>query len=341
MNRCFSIRTWFLIGIIVILGACEEMLAPPRPASSPQVVFDHLWNDINNRYSFFEEKQVDWNAVREKYSPRIFATMTEHQLFDVLGDMLGELEDGHVNLLSTFDRSRNWLWYENFPLFYNQQLIEQVYLRTNFWIIGPLHVQTLEDDILYVNYRSFERAITEQHMDQIMFLMRTHKGLIIDVRSNGGGNLQNALNIMARFTEEEVIYGQQRFKSGPGRNDFTPWSPLRITPSSGSKYLGNVAILSNRRSFSTTTFFAQMGRSLPQVRLFGDQTGGGGGIPVFAELPNGWTYRFSGSQAIDLEGNHLEFGVRVDEDLTSFLLVRAGRDHFIDTAVSWLKGQSE
>lgn len=330
------------LGIMLIFGmmSCEEIISPKAPEASPIAVFDHLWNDINNRYSFFEEKEIDWEEVKRHYKPLIHAQMTPEDLFDVLGDMLGELKDGHVNLLSTFNRSRNWSWFEGFPLFYDQQLIDGVYLGTNFRIIGPLHAQTV-DNMLYVNYRSFERQVSHQHLNEIIRLLQFHEGLIIDVRNNGGGSLQNALNIASRLIEEEVTFARQRFKTGPGRNDFTPWSDRIITPFVGDRYLGKVAVLINRRSYSSTTFFAQMMSVLPQARLFGDQTGGGGGIPVFAELPNGWTYRFSGSQTIDLNGNQIEFGVQVDEDLTSPELVISGRDHFIDSAVSWLKEQAK
>lgn len=330
-----------ILGLIMMVGiiSCEEIIAPRAPEASPRAVFEHLWSDVNNRYSFFEEKQIDWEAVKLQYSPLIHEDMSPDALFDVLGDMIGELEDGHVNLLSTFNRSRNWRWFEGFPLFYDQQLIDDIYLGTNFRIIGPLHAQTV-DNMLYVNYRSFERNITTQHMDEIIRLMKFHEGLIIDVRSNGGGNLQNALNIASRFIEEEVVYARQRFKTGPGWADFTPWSDMRILPHSGEKYLGKVAVLTNRRSYSTTTFFAQMMRILPQARLFGDQTGGGGGIPVFAELPNGWTYRFSGSQTIDMEGTQLEFGVPADQVLENPMSIVEGKDRVIEEAIEWLKEEN-
>jgi hypothetical protein len=325
-----------ILVLVLMVSSCEEIIQPKDPGISPRVVFEHLWSDINNRYSFFEEKQIDWELQKQIYEPLIHEGLDQFELFEILGDLLAELEDGHVNLLSTFNRSRNWSWYEDFLLYYDEQLIFDQYLKTNYRIIGPLLAQSV-DNMLYVNYRSFERSITQQHMDEIIRLMQFHEGLIFDVRSNGGGNLQNALNITSRLIEEEVTYARQRFKTGPGRSDFTPWTPLRISPNTREKYLGKVAVLTNRRSYSSTTFFAQMMKTLPQARLFGDQTGGGGGTPVFAELPNGWTYRFSGSQTVDLNDVHLEFGVLVDQLLTNPTDLSPGKDHFIEAAVEWLK----
>lgn len=335
MRRANLFNRLLLLTLAAIAMGCEEINEPNAPQSDPLSVFEHLWTDIHNRYSFFEEKQIDWKAIREIYNPLIHNDMSPFELFDVLGDMLAELEDGHVNLLSTFNRSRNWSWYEDFPLFFNEQFIYDEYLKTDYRIIGPLHAQTV-DNMLYVRISTFERKVTAQHMDEIVRLMQFHEGLIIDVRSNGGGNLMNALAIASRLTDNDLTYGRQRFKTGPGRSDFTPWVPLRVLPHSGEKYSGKVAVLTNRRSYSTTTFFAQMIKVLPQARLFGDRTGGGAGTPVFAELPNGWTYRFSGSQLIDLDESHLEFGVQVDE-LLIHVSNMDGRDHFIEAAITWLK----
>jgi hypothetical protein len=339
MNRAKPIYRIILITLAMLSLGCEEVISPKAPDANPRAVFEHLWNDVNNRYSFFEEKEVDWDAMKMIYSPLIHDGMDQYELFDVLGDLLDELEDGHVNLLSTFDRSRNWSWFEGFPLFYNEELIYEEYLKTDYRIIGPIHAQTV-DNMLYINYRSFERTITERHMDEIVRLMQFHDGLIIDVRSNGGGNLDNALSIASRFVEEELTYAMQRFKTGSGPSDFTPWAPLRISPASGEKYLGKVAVLTNRRSYSTTSFFAQMMKTLPQARLFGDQTGGGGGIPVFAELPNGWTYRFSGSQTVDTEGVQLEFGVPADQVLENPMNIVEGKDRVIEEAIEWLKSSN-
>lgn len=336
MRLISILKRLLILSSIVLIAGCEKIMEPKAPQDSPSAIFEHLWTDVHNRYSFFEEKEIDWEAIKEMYRPLIHEDMDPYELFDILGNMLAELQDGHVNLLSTFNRSRNWSWYEAFSLYYDEQLIYDAYLKTDYRIIGPFHAQTV-DSMLYVNYRSFERTVEEQHMDEIIRLMQFHDGLIIDVRSNGGGSSQNGHAIASRLTHEEQIYARQRFKTGPGRTDFTPWASLKINPHSGDKYLGKVAVLTNRRSYSAATFFAQMMRTLPQVRLFGDQTGGGGGIPVFAELPNGWTYRFSASQTIDLDGEQLEFGVPVDELLTNPMDSMPGKDHFIEAAIIWLK----
>jgi C-terminal processing protease CtpA/Prc len=109
-----------------------------------------------------------------------------------------------------------------------------------------------------------------------------------------------------------MLYGWQRIKSGPGKEEFSPWSALRIYPRSGKRFDGQLILLCNRNSYSAANLFAQMMKALPHARLVGDQSGGGGGIPAFGELPNGWLYRFSATQTITPEGEHTEGGIPVD-----------------------------
>ena len=77
---------------------------------------------------------------------------------------------------------------------------------------------------------------------------------------------------------------------------------------------------------------------LPSVRTFGDRTGGGGGIPLSVELPNGWSVRYSSSPMTDIDGNQIEFGVDPDEkvDITDEDLLR-GVDTIIEAARTWIR----
>lgn len=309
---------------------------PSDPEPGPMQVFDHLWKDVGERYAFFDHKNIDWESVGDQYRPKIREDMGQVELFELLAEVLFELEDGHVNLTNSFNRSRNWQWFEGYPDNYNENLIQAHYLGTDYWISGPLRHQVL-GEVLYVNYGSFSQTISEGNIQALMARSQGKKGLIIDVRNNGGGSLRNAERLASGFVEEETTYAMERIKNGPGKADFRPWEPKTFAPKEGLKFLGPVVVLTNRRSYSATTFFAQMMKVIPNVTLMGDQTGGGGGTPVFADLPNGWTYRFSGTQTIDLEGNQLEDGVAVAirRDMSRQAEIR-GRDSIIESALDYI-----
>ena len=305
-----------LILVLFLMGAtsCEKAILRPDKAVNPKLVFNYLWNDIHNRYSYFEFKGIDWEIVKEKYQPEIYEGMSEQELFDVLSEVLFELEDGHVNLTSPFNRSRNWEWFQNYPLNYNQGIIDRNYLGKNFWITGPLRNKII-DSVLYINYRSFTEDISDKDIEELIKRAQNMAGVIIDVRSNGGGSLNNAKKLAGAFTSKCYTYALVRIKKGSCSDCFSSWTDLTVCPKNGLRYEGSVVVLINRGSYSSTTYFAEMMRENPNATLLGDKTGGGGGTPAYGELPNGWIYRFSSTQAISKDGRHLEPGVPADIEI--------------------------
>jgi hypothetical protein len=326
----------FLIPLISLIS-CEKILLEKDPVNDPVTNFDYLWEDVQNRYSFFELKEINWPAIRDQYRPQIRPELTDRQLFDILSDMLYELRDGHVNLTSSFDRSRNWDWFWEYPPNFNRHIVDRSYLKKDFMITGPLLNQVI-DSILYVYYESFTNTITDAHLNALMERAKGLKGVIIDVRNNGGGNLSNAYRLASCFTEQTVSFGKERIKSGPGSSDFTDWRTLRVEPRSGSKFTGKVMVLTNRVCYSATNHFAQMMKTLPNATLIGDQTGGGGGIPASGQLPNGWIYRLSVTQTTDMEGYQLELGIPPDIPVNMEESdIAEDKDTIIERALSQLK----
>lgn len=306
MNRIIL----FLLGAVLLSSACEKDLLRPDIEARPQAVFHYLWNDLHQRYAFFEEKDIDWQEVKQRYASEIKPNMSNKALFDLLSDMLFELQDGHVNLSSGFDRSRNWTWFEGYPDNFDANVVKRYYLGSDYRITGALE-NTIIDSVLYVRYASFASTVTLGQLNFIIDRAKNTKGIIIDVRHNGGGSIGNAYRFAGAFTEKPYVFGKQRFKTG--KTSFSEWEELSVEPISENPFQGKVVVLSNRRSYSAANFFLQMMKERPNTILMGDHSGGGGGIPAFGELPNGWVYRFSASQLIDLESRQLEFGVKVHQ----------------------------
>lgn len=84
--------------------------------NTPQGNFEALWKIIDEQYCFLDYKQIDWNAIHDKYQPLITPGMSYDGLFEILGNMLAELKDGHVNLYSSSNMARYWDWYLIIPV---------------------------------------------------------------------------------------------------------------------------------------------------------------------------------------------------------------------------------
>ena len=103
-----------LIITAICLGSCEKLAFEDDPGTDNVTSFDFLWSELDRKYSLFEHKQVDWDAMYDQYRPMVNNQLNRVELFDIMGAMLNELRDGHVNLRSEFDISRYENWFTDF-----------------------------------------------------------------------------------------------------------------------------------------------------------------------------------------------------------------------------------
>ncbi|MDR2497002.1 MAG: S41 family peptidase [Tannerellaceae bacterium] len=279
---------------------------------SPRRNFDAFWQLIDENYCFFEYKNIDWNAVYDTYTSHISDSSSQYDLFRTLSHMADELQDGHINITSFYAFSAYEGWYSEYPPNFNWNVI-QTYLEGSrrAGAYDEIRYKTLADgQIGYIYYGSFHESILETELNKIFDAFADCRGLIVDVRNNGGGSLTNSDRLAARFTDKRVHCGYILHKTGKGHNDFSEAYPLYLEPYSvGHLWLKPVIVLTNRRCYSAGNNFVSKVGILPNVRTLGDTTGGGSGFPLTSELPNGWRVRFSSSPILDVNMQHTEFGV--------------------------------
>ena len=313
MKRLFS---WLALCLWLctfpLLTACVD---EEEFDDTPQGNFEALWKIIDEHYCFLDYKHeaygLDWQQVHEKYRVRINNDMSSKQLFEVLSDMLGELRDGHVNLSAAHDLGRYWSWYEDYPTNFSDTLLRR-YMGTDYQIASGLKYKILDDNIGYVRYESFDNGIGEGNLDEVIEHMLLCRGLIIDIRNNGGGMLTNAEKLAARFCHEKTLVGYYQHKTGPGHSDFSSLEERYLEPSSNLRWNKPAVLLTNRHVYSAANEFAVYMKTLPNVLLVGDHTGGGAGMPFNSSLPNGWGVRFSAVPMYDAQGQACEFGIEPD-----------------------------
>jgi Peptidase family S41/Tricorn protease C1 domain len=295
--------------LILLLSSCERLFVEPNPANTPTQNFNHLWQTINDKYTFLDFKKINWDSVKNVWQPRVKDTMNDGTLFRVLDSMLYTLRDGHVNLYASFNLSRNWQWYLNHPDNYDAYLVERNYLKGVQRYTGALINSFMDSNrIGYVRYGSFSSNISDFDMDVVISRFKETKGIIIDVRSNGGGAIDNIDKLVSRFTKTKVLVWRESEKSGTGKTDFSTTIEKYIEPAGLAQYTKPVIILTNRRCYSATTFFVAAMLNLPNVKVIGDQTGGGGGAPSSTQLPNGWVLRYSATRTLMPDGFNIENG---------------------------------
>ena len=332
-----------LLLLAFVLGLCSCQRGESEYDETPQGNLDALWTIIDQRYCFLDYKEaelgISWNDIHAKYSARLNPKMTRLQLFQVLCDMLAELQDGHVNLFSSADMGRFWNWKESYPLNLND-MIRDAYLGLDYKIGAGVKYRILEDNIGYVVYESVTNATGEGNLSEMLYYLRLCDGLILDVRGNSGGALTYSSRLASHFTNERILVGYTCHKTGPGHNDFSTPEAEYLEPSNGVRWQKPVVVLTNRECFSATNTFVRDMRQCPQVTVIGDRTGGGSGLPFSSELPSGWSVRFSACPMFDAQMNQIEFGISPDLccPLTEYDVQR-GNDTLIETARKIIKQQ--
>ena len=298
------IRIKLILSVITLffLSSCEKVLFEEDLASTnPHENFEYLWNECNEKYAYFDLKGVDWDAIKIMYSSKIYQGMSDDSLFSVLGGMLKELKDDHANLISNFNTSFYGVEYQAQDNF-DWRIIVDNYITEDYYLSGPFaHNFIANNEIGYIRLSTFTNPINSESLDFILDRYKNTKGLILDLRENGGGAIPNVFQLLSRFVETETLVYYSRIKAGSGQNDFTDASGAYVQPYNGIRFTKNVMVLTDRGTYSSGSLLALATKALPKVSLVGDTTGGGLGIPNGGQLPNGWTYRFSATQTLTLD----------------------------------------
>jgi len=293
---------------------CEKALGVKDPSINATAVFDELWTVMDQHYSLFPYKGVDWNNMREQFRANVHDGMSETELFGVLSDMLATLKDGHITLISPVDTFTYLGFYTAYPINFNYTNIINNYLKNDVSTSGPI-IYKMESGVGYLYYKTFVDDVTDQQIDKVLTEMAQTKGLIIDVRNNTGGNTQNVDRLVRRFITAKTLVKFEMDKKGPGHEDFLDPQAYYLSPG-GQHYDAPVVILTNRTCFSSCNDFVLYMSGLANVRLMGDQTGGGGGIPRDYLLSNGWQLQYTSTVTLSPFQETVENGIQPDVNIT-------------------------
>lgn len=332
------LKTLLLPLVAVLLCGCHEMEDFDNDARGN---FECLWKLVDEHYCFFAEKDVDWQEVHDRYARRVLPGITDEELFSLFSEMLAELRDGHVNLSSPFSTSYYREWWTQYPQDFSWRTVQQYYLGFDYRSLGTLSYKILPSNIGYVRYPSFSSLPGEGNLDYMLAYLSGCSALIIDVRDNGGGELENIKPFVSRLIHTTTLAGYMSHKTGPGHDDFSKPYPVKYEPAGKGHIVWNkpVAVLANRSCFSAANDFVSVMKQTPGVVIVGARTGGGGGMPFTYDLPNGWTVRMSVSPMTDAAGNSIEAGIDPSPGCEAHAPeaeLAAGRDAILEKAIEIL-----
>ncbi|WKX74270.1 S41 family peptidase [Streptomyces sp. XD-27] len=336
--------------------------APAAP--DPVRTFDVFWQTFEENYPFFAAKGIDWHAVRDRYRPKVRAGMSDVELFAVLSDMVKPLNDAHVHVAHPkgyFARARPGTVVPS----------EDLDKRTTSYITkrdlgghrlrefarGRIGYVDLPGDQGYLRISGFggythdrhnsyaaNRAELDRALDAVLTPARTARlrGLIIDLRINGGGSDALGLRIAERLTDRGYrAYAKQARNDPADPTRFTRLQPISVHPAPGPRYTGPIAVLTGGSTVSAGETFTQalMDRPGRTIRI-GEPTQGVFSDVMVRALPNGWefglpneVFRTRSGRTFDATGipPHISEPVFTEEEFAGH------RDSAFDRAVAVLR----
>jgi len=300
----------------------DRLLPVVRPLTREEALdqFQTLWNTFDTDYPGFSIRpEIDWNAVKKQFEPE-FAEIRDSGSFAALAaEMLKPLKDRHV-----------WIRESGMPV---PVYVPDIQIHFNHGSLEAMfRVEGTENGILwgvnsdrigYIMIQAWQRDGIVDDVDQVLERMRNTRGLIIDVRMNGGGSEPLARDVAGRFVSEPGIYAYNTFKTGSGHDDLSDMQPRQVSPRGPWQYRRPVILLIDEPCLSSNESFICMMTLSDTVTTMGYQTGGSSGNPAFHELPCG--IAFSVPQWVDylpdktpLEGNGIVPDIPCDFPVDAF-----------------------
>ena len=288
------------------------------PGDSYPNLFEAFWNGMNSNYVFWDIDTTNWDKVYSTYKP-LFAQLTtfnssNQQLAEqYFSQLTTGLIDSHYNL--TFETTGNnfspsvnrklsidpgYFSDSSTPAAVLDLLIPNKYISPSTLVMGT-DVVTLDgaqtsfkavsgiinNNILYLYFNHFAFSLAGANTTPVFkyFFNAIHnlppaiKGVVIDLRGNGGGELTDLDYLVGQMVSKQFTFGYTRAKNGIGRLDFTPWAPAVVKPWSGgsSNITVPIVALADHLSASMSEIVTMAIKTLPNGKFIGTRTWGANG----------------------------------------------------------------
>ncbi len=189
-----------------------------------------------------------------------------------------------------------------------------------------IHVQSVKSQLLekgypYIRLVSFQEMTTRDLADAIQKFARegTIKGLILDLRNNPGGLLEQAFKVSNLFINKGLIV----YTDGRNVDQRMEFRAIRAS----EHYNFRLAVLLNRGSASASEIVAGCLQDHSRALLFGTRSFGKASVQTIIPLEDGGALRLTTAYYYTPRGRHIQKkGILPDVDLTKELEKQADKE---------------
>ncbi len=385
----FFTKNVLFLALFVALTSCSNddgTVMPPTTGTEQQQVFQEFWDIYDRYYPLMHRKNIDWQQVHDTYHPRINAATTDNQLFTMFQEIMqNTIKDGHSSL--TFNNNKEATYDPEFDENVQTMLQNNTDGKINYVASSTnnayISYGTLAEngDIGYIKSKVFEPMSESDAeftsyrniVDEALTFLQNKDGIIVDVRTNGGGQASFAFYLAGRFFTNgtsPIRIARQRVKTTTGSTEASlgEWlsseyggvsesraedggtfgsvfpAEFDVQATGNFQFTNKVALLTSQNSASSAEYFTAAMKTQDHVRSIGEKTFG-----IFAgsenmTLTNGsgkWVTRVSAQDVeVFYNGNFQSFegtGIPPDQELVPTVnQVSNGEDVHIAAAVEYI-----
>ncbi|MCF7972963.1 MAG: HEAT repeat domain-containing protein [Phycisphaerae bacterium] len=258
----------------------EHMGYDPIESSDAAAILEKAWSTVNAEYPMFGLREgLDWNALRSRYLEQAREAKSVQETGIIVAQMFRPLRDAHL-----------WVKLKGKPIpVFKVEARLNVNRDTKIYggLLGRIEPvgrdlmwAKTKDNIGWIMFPRWDGADLPDRFDEVMEQMRDTRGLIVDVRWNGGGDAELSKYIAARFLDRTRAYSFYQYRNGPDRSDLTKKIEQTISPRGPWRYDRPVILLMGQGCISACESFCAMMAACPNVTTMGDRTRGATGFPV-------------------------------------------------------------
>jgi carboxyl-terminal processing protease len=292
--------------------------ATSYPGDNYPDIFQSFWNGMNTNYLFWGIDTTNWDNMYAVYKPlfdklTIFDSPHETLAEQYFQQMTRGLIDSHYTLdftltgngfqPSTYRKLQidpNYFNDSAFPAAVLDSLIPAKYIDPSSLVMGTDTVNlegsntpftavsgTIKGSILYLYFSSFALSQAGANTGPVFnyFFNTLHrnytnlKGIVIDLRGNGGGEIEDLDYLVGQMVTSQFTFGYTRYKNGVNRLDYTPWAPAVVKPwvQGSVNVTAPIVVLADHLSVSMSEITAMAIKTLPNGKFIGTRTWGANG----------------------------------------------------------------
>lgn len=203
-------------------------------------------------------------------------------------------------------------------------------------IVNPVEAEVLENNIGYIKFSSFDENTAEEFKTKFEELQsKGIKSLIVDLRNNGGGIVDEALEIADYFVDKDTVLLYEVDKDNNETVKKAKDKAIINMP---------VIILTNENTASSSEILAGALKDLGKAKIVGTKTYGKGIIQQILTLPDGSGLKITTEKyltpnrtEINKIGIEPDEKVELPEELKDELNIEKEKDTQLQKAIELLK----